>query len=144
MKVPVIQYNHDKPLVPTVERYSHCRLLLQRDILALHNGEAKARYNTLQAFSKRLLSEAWLTKILAMSYEGLYIAKGGVALDIPLCDYSSTLMTLHLLYYCYIQLSTLELPLNKMLHTICTCTLLSPGLNLRLKEGNARVTTNHA
>jgi len=57
-----------------------------------------------------------------MSYEGLYIEKGGVALDIPLCDYSSTLMTLHLLYDCYIQLSTLELPLDKTLHKICTCT----------------------
>lgn len=55
-----------------------------------------------------------------MSYEGIYITKGGVALDIPLCDYSSTLMTLHLLYHCYIQLSTLELPLEKTLHTICT------------------------
>ena len=51
-----------------------------------------------------------------MSYEGLYISKGGVALDIPLCDCSSTLMTLHLLYYCYIQLATLELPLDKTLH----------------------------
>jgi len=57
-----------------------------------------------------------------MSYEGLYIAKGGVDLDIPLCDCSSTLMTLHLLYDCYIQLSTLELPLDKTLHTICSCT----------------------
>ncbi len=51
-----------------------------------------------------------------MSYEGLFIAKGGVTLDIPLCDSSTTLMTLHLLYDCYIQLSTLELPLDKTLH----------------------------
>ena len=51
-----------------------------------------------------------------MSYEGLYIEKGGVALDIPLCDNSSTLMTLHLLYDCYIQLLTLELPLDMTLH----------------------------
>jgi len=57
-----------------------------------------------------------------MSYEVLYIAKGGVTFDIPLCDCSPTLMTLQLLYDCYIQLSTLELPLEKMLHTICTCT----------------------
>ena len=57
-----------------------------------------------------------------MSYEGRFIAKGGVAFDIPLCDSSSTLMTLHLLYDCYIQLSTLELTLEKTLHTICTCT----------------------
>ena len=57
-----------------------------------------------------------------MSYNGLYIAKGGVALDIPLCDCSPTLMTLQLLYVCYIQLSTLELPHDKMLHKICTCT----------------------
>jgi len=47
-----------------------------------------------------------------MSYEGLFIAKGWVTLDIPLCDSSSTLMTLHLLYDCYIQLSTFELHLK--------------------------------
>ena len=57
-----------------------------------------------------------------MSYEGLYIAKGGVALDIPLYDSSTTLMNLHLLYECYIQLSTPELPLDKTVHTIYTCT----------------------
>jgi len=57
-----------------------------------------------------------------MSYEVLYIAKGGVTLNIPLCDFLSTLMTLQLLYDCYIQLLTLELPLDKMLHTIYTCT----------------------
>ena len=57
-----------------------------------------------------------------MSCEGLYIEKGAVALDIPLCDCSSILMTLHLLYHCYIQLLTLELPLDKTLHTIYTCT----------------------
>lgn len=57
-----------------------------------------------------------------MSYEGLYITKGGVALDISLCDSSSTLITLHLLYDCYIQLLTLEIPLDKTLHKICTCT----------------------
>jgi len=51
-----------------------------------------------------------------MSYEVLFIAKGGVTLDIPLCDSSTTLMILHLLYDCYIQLSTLELPLDKTLH----------------------------
>ena len=57
-----------------------------------------------------------------MSYEGLFIAKGGVTLDIPLCDSSPTLMTLQLLYDYYIQLSTLGLPIYNMLHTICTCT----------------------
>ena len=57
-----------------------------------------------------------LPKAYTMSYEVLYIAKGGVALDIPLCDCSSTLMTVHLLYDCYIQLLALELPLHKTLH----------------------------
>ena len=57
-----------------------------------------------------------------MSYEGLYIEKGGVVLDIPLCDSSSTLMTPHLIYDYYIQLSTLELALDKTLYTICTRT----------------------
>jgi len=59
-----MEYIHDQLPVLTVEHYSHCRLLLQRDILALHSGEAKACYNTVQAFSKVLLLEAWLTKSL--------------------------------------------------------------------------------
>ena len=71
MKVPIIQYNHDQPLVSIAERYSHCRLLLQRDVLALHYGEAKVRYNTLQAFSKLSLQESWLQKAYTMSYEVL-------------------------------------------------------------------------
>ena len=48
-----------------------------------------------------------------MSYEGLFIAKGGVTLDIPFCDSSTTLVTLHLLYDCYIQLSRLDLHLTR-------------------------------
>ena len=51
-----------------------------------------------------------------MSYKGLYIEKGGVTLDIPLYESSTTLVTLHLLYDCYIHLSTLEIPLDKTLH----------------------------
>lgn len=51
-----------------------------------------------------------------MSYEGLYMAKGGVTLDILLYECSSILITLQLLYDCYIQLLTLELPLDKTLH----------------------------
>ena len=47
-----------------------------------------------------------------MSYEGLFIAKGGVILDIHLCENSFNLMTLHLLYHCYIQLLTLDLHLT--------------------------------
>ena len=50
-----------------------------------------------------------------MSYEVLFIKKGGVTLSIPLCDSSSTLMILHLLHDCYITLLTLELPLDTML-----------------------------
>jgi len=37
-----------------------------------------------------------------MSYEGLFIEKGVVTINIPLCDHSTTLMTLHLLCDCYI------------------------------------------
>ena len=40
----------------------------------------------------------------------------GLTLDIPLWNHSSILMTLWLLYDCYIQLSTLELSLDKTLH----------------------------
>ena len=50
-------------------------------------------------------------KSYIMSYEGLFIAKGVVTLDIPLCHSSTTLMNLHILYDCYIQLLTLELHL---------------------------------
>jgi len=38
-----------QPLAPIVEGYNQCRLLLQRDVLTLHYGEAKAGHNTLQA-----------------------------------------------------------------------------------------------
>jgi len=57
-----------------------------------------------------------------MIYEELYIEKGWVAIEISLSDSSSTLVTLHLLYDYYIQLLTLELPLDKKLHTISRCT----------------------
>ena len=53
-----------------------------------------------------------------MSYEGLFIEKCGVTLDISLCDNSTTLMTLHVLYDCYIQLLTLDLPLTWLNITI--------------------------
>ena len=51
-----------------------------------------------------------------MSYGILFIAKGGVTLHITLYDSSYTLITHHLLYDYYIELSTLELPLDKTLH----------------------------
>ena len=53
---------HVNLLAPTLERYSHIRLLLQRDVLALCSGEAKARYNIVQALSEIVLWKAWLTK----------------------------------------------------------------------------------
>jgi len=59
-----MQYIYVQKLVPIVERYSHIHLLLQRDVLALRSGEAKAHYNIVQALSKIVISEAWLTKIL--------------------------------------------------------------------------------
>ena len=58
----MIQYIHVQPLVLIAKRYSHNYLLLQRDILALHSGEAKVRYNTVQALSKIVLLEAWTAK----------------------------------------------------------------------------------
>ena len=74
--VTIIQYIHVNLLAPTVERYSHIRLLLQRDELALCSGEAKARYNTVQALSKIVLSETWLTKILYNELWGTIYSKG--------------------------------------------------------------------
>ena len=47
-----------------------------------------------------------------MSYEGLFIENGGVTLNIPLFHSSTTLITLHLLYDYYIQLSQLDLHLT--------------------------------
>ena len=47
-----------------VKRYIHIRLLLQRDVLAPCTREAKACYNTVQAFFKILLTKYWLTKSL--------------------------------------------------------------------------------
>ena len=85
-----------------MQRYNHNRLLLQRDILALHNGEAKARYNIFQALSKILLSKAWLTKILYNELWGTIYSKGwGGPWHSPLWlfiyphDSSSTLWLLH-------------------------------------------------
>ena len=95
-----------------MERYSHIRLLLQRYVLALFSGEPKIHHNIVQALFKIVLVEAWLTKSLKMSYGGIFIAKGGVILDIPLCESSTTLMTLHLLYDYYIQPLTLHLHLT--------------------------------
>ena len=102
MKVPIIQYNHDQPLLPTAKRYSHYRLFLQRDVLALHFGEAKAHYNTLQDFSKILLLEAWLTKIIYNELWGTIYSKGwGETWHSPLWlftyphDSSTTLFVLH-------------------------------------------------
>ena len=75
-----------------------------------------------------------------MGYEGLYIEKGGVALNIPLCDCLSNLMTLHLLYDYYIQLSTLELPLDKTLYAIYTCTHVRQN---RLEQAMQDITLLH-
>ena len=67
-----------------------------------------------------------------MSYEGLFMAKGEVTLDIPLCDSSTTLMTLHLLYDCYIQPLTLDLHLTSLNITMhmysCETTQLEQAL----------------
>ena len=73
-------------------------MLLQRDLLTLHCGEAKAHPNTLQALSKQWLAKTWLPKSCYMSYEVLFITKGGVILDILICDPWTTLGTLQLHY----------------------------------------------
>jgi len=67
-----------------------------------------------------------------MSYEGLFIAKGRVTLEIPFCGISSTLMALHLLYGCYVQLLTLDLHLTGLNITMhmysCETTWLEQAL----------------
>lgn len=87
-----------QPLAPIVEHYSQHHLLLQRDVLILHRGEERARHNTLQHLFKKCLENVWLPKASFMSYEVLFITKGGVTLDIPLCHPWTTLMTLQLHY----------------------------------------------
>ena len=115
--------HHWQPLAPIVEHYSKHRVLLQRYVLALHCGEAKARYNTLQAFSKLYLSEAWLPKVCTMIYDVLYREKGGVTLDIPLCDSSTTLKTLQLTHEClHSTIDTFSFTLQHVYNKICTCT----------------------
>ena len=56
--------------------YSHIHLILQRDVLALCSGEAKARTNIVQAFFKIVLVEAWLTKSLYNELWGTIYSKG--------------------------------------------------------------------
>jgi len=113
-----------QPLAPIAEHSIHCHLLLERDVLALHYGEAKARYNTwLQAFSKLYLSEACLLEGTTMRYEVLYIAKGGVTFDIPLCDSSTSLMTLQLTHnYLHSTIDPWSLNLQHVYNTFFTCT----------------------
>ena len=78
-------------------------MLLQRDGLAPCSGEAKVRYNIVQALSKIVLSEAWLTKSLYNELWGTIYSKGwGGPLHSPLWqfnyphDSSPTLWLLHL------------------------------------------------
>ena len=85
-----------------MEHYSHNLLLLQRDVLALCSGEAKARYNTIQALSNIVLSEAWLKKSLYNELWGsIYRKRWGDPWHSPLWlfiyphDSSSTLWLLH-------------------------------------------------
>lgn len=67
-----------------------------------------------------------------MSYDRLFITKGGVTLHILLCDNPTTLMTLHLLYDCYIQQLTLHIHLkwlNITMHMFsCEMTWLEQAL----------------
>ena len=63
-------------LAPIVERYHRIHLLLQRDELAMCSGEAMACYNIVQALSKIVLSEAFLTKILYNELWGSIYSKG--------------------------------------------------------------------
>ncbi len=85
-----------------MECYSHNRLLLQRDVLALRNGEAKAHYSIAQFLSKIVVSETWLTKNLYNELWGTIYSKGwGDPWHSPLRlfiyprDSSTTLWLLH-------------------------------------------------
>lgn len=65
---------------------------------ALWRSQGSSQY--FQVLSKQCLAKFWLPKSLYMSYEVLFITKGGVTLDIPLCDSWTTLMTLYITYDC--------------------------------------------
>lgn len=83
-------------------------------MLTLRCGEAKAHHNTLRSLSKKFLAKSWLPKAYFMSYEVLFITKGGVTLNIPLYDSWTTLITLYITYDCFIPLMTLGISLYIM------------------------------
>lgn len=85
-----------------MECYIHIRLLLQRDVLASCSGEANAHYNSVQAFFKIVLVEAWMAKIPYNELWGTIYSKGwGDPWHYPLWqfnyphDSSRTLWLLH-------------------------------------------------
>ena len=102
-----------------MKRYSNNRLLLQRDVLALHSGEAKAHYNIVQALSKIVLSEAWLTKSLYNELWRTIYSKGwGDPWHSPLWqfnyphDSSPTLWLLHSLLRLDLHLTWLNITMH--------------------------------
>ena len=115
-----------------MECYNHIHLLLQRDVLAPCNCEARAHYNTVKAFFKIVLVESWLKKSLYNELWGTIYRKGWGDPWHSLCDSSTTLMALHLLYDCYIQPLTLDIQLiwlNITMHMYsCETTWLEQAL----------------
>lgn len=64
-----------------------------------------------------------------MSYEVLYIAKGGVTLYIPLCDSSTTLMTFQLTHDClHSTIDTWYFTLQHVYNIVYTCTHMRQNL----------------
>ena len=68
--------HHWQSLAPIVEHYSQHLLLLQRDVLTLCCGEAKARHNSLQAFYKKFLARCLAPKIPYYELWGSIYKKG--------------------------------------------------------------------
>ena len=105
-----------------MERYSHIRLLLQRDVLAPCSGESKACYNIVQALSKIVLLEDWLTKSLYNELWGTIYSKGwGDPRHSPFWQFnyppnsSPTLRLLHLTIDTWL---TLDMTLHSNAHVL--------------------------
>lgn len=100
-----VSSNHKIHPCKPMKHYNHIHLLLRRDVLAPCSGEAKARYNIVQAFFKIVLVEAWLTKSLYNELWGTIYCKGWgnpwhspfVAVQLPswLFTYSMTVTSNH-------------------------------------------------
>lgn len=119
--------HHWWPLAPIVEHYSQEHLLLQRSILTLHYGEAKALHNTPKPSLSLILAKRLVPKSLFYEFWGSIYNKGlGESWHSPLWlfdsprdpSFSSLNDTLHYIVTIHISVMTLEISLSTNLQII--------------------------